>query len=105
MGLFGRPAEELFIEQIIRLYAGLYGLRLTSAEIGQRLRTAGLDQERGKRYKKLSGGQQQRFSLLTATIHNPPILLLDEPTSGLRSRVGSCGTTSKPPDLPVAVSC
>jgi ABC-2 type transport system ATP-binding protein len=74
---------ELSIEQLIHLYAGLYGVRLSREEVAQRIGGAGLDQERGKRFKKLSGGQQQRFSLLIAMIHNPPILLLDEPTTGL----------------------
>ena len=42
-----------------------------------------LQAEAPKRYRELSGGQQQRFSLLIATIHDPPLLLLDEPTAGL----------------------
>jgi ABC-2 type transport system ATP-binding protein len=74
---------ELSIEQIVRLYAGLYGLRLTKQDIVDRIREIGLDDELGKRFKSLSGGQQQRLSLLIAVIHQPILLLLDEPTSGL----------------------
>jgi ABC-2 type transport system ATP-binding protein len=74
---------ELRIEDIARLYAGLYGVRISSRQIAERLRDAGLAQEAGKPFKKLSGGQQQRFSLMVATIHGPTILLLDEPTTGL----------------------
>jgi ABC-2 type transport system ATP-binding protein len=74
---------ELTIKQIIRLYAGLYGLRLTDAEIDERLREVGLTAEADKPFKQLSGGQQQRLSLQIAVIHEPALLLLDEPTSGL----------------------
>jgi ABC-2 type transport system ATP-binding protein len=74
---------ELTIEQIVRLYAGLYGLSMSPAEIGDRIGAIGLGDELGKRFKSLSGGQQQRLSLLIAVIHQPVLLLLDEPTSGL----------------------
>jgi len=74
---------ELSIEQIARLYAGLYGVRLTGDRIGASMRAIGLDQESGKRFKQLSGGQQQRLALYIATIHDPLLLLLDEPTAGL----------------------
>ncbi|TDF93905.1 ABC transporter ATP-binding protein [Arthrobacter terricola] len=75
--------SELTIEQLARLYSGLYGLNLQRRQLRERLADAGLAQEAAKPFKKLSGGQQQRFSLMVATIHDPPILLLDEPTSGL----------------------
>jgi len=74
---------ELTIEEIARLYAGLYGLRVTKQVIADRIRDIGLGDELGKRFKALSGGQQQRLSLLIAVIHQPVLLLLDEPTSGL----------------------
>jgi ABC-2 type transport system ATP-binding protein len=75
--------SELTIEQIVRLYAGLYGLRLSDGEITEGLRVAGLGDESGKPFKQLSGGQQQRLSLYIAVVHEPLLLLLDEPTSGL----------------------
>jgi len=74
---------ELTIEELARLYAGLYGLRVTRQDIADRIRDVGLGDELGKRFKSLSGGQQQRLSLLIAVIHQPVLLLLDEPTSGL----------------------
>ncbi|MCL2516172.1 MAG: ABC transporter ATP-binding protein [Microbacteriaceae bacterium] len=74
---------ELSIEQLLRLYAGLYGVRMSHREALDALNDTGLERESGKRLKNLSGGQQQRFSLLIASIHNPLLLLLDEPTSGL----------------------
>ena len=74
---------ELSIEEIVHLYAGLYGVRIDKQGIVDRIRDAGLDDQLGKRFKSLSGGQQQRLSLLIAVIHRPLLLLLDEPTSGL----------------------
>jgi ABC-2 type transport system ATP-binding protein len=75
--------SELTIKQIIRLYAGLYGLRLTDGGITERLKEVGLEAEADKPFSQLSGGQQQRLSLQIAVIHEPALLLLDEPTSGL----------------------
>jgi ABC-2 type transport system ATP-binding protein len=74
---------ELSIEQIARLYAGLYGVKLSPEQIRESMRTVGLGEELGKGFKQLSGGQQQRLALFIATIHNPLLLLLDEPTAGL----------------------
>jgi ABC-2 type transport system ATP-binding protein len=75
--------SELTVRQIVRLYAGLYGVSLSAREISDRLGPIGLDSEAGKPFKQLSGGQQQRFALLIAVIHEPELLLLDEPTAGL----------------------
>jgi ABC-2 type transport system ATP-binding protein len=75
--------SQLTINQIVRLYAGLYGLRLSSSAIDDRLQSSGLAGEANKRFKQLSGGQQQRLALLIAVIHAPTLLLLDEPTAGL----------------------
>jgi ABC-2 type transport system ATP-binding protein len=75
--------SQLTINQIVRLYAGLYGLQLSSSAIDQTLQSTGLAGEANKRFKQLSGGQQQRLALLIAVIHAPTLLLLDEPTAGL----------------------
>jgi ABC-type lipopolysaccharide export system ATPase subunit len=75
--------SELSIRQIVRLYAGLYGMRLSDAEITDNLRAIGLDGEAAKPFKQLSGGQQQRLALYIAVVHEPLLLLLDEPTAGL----------------------
>lgn len=74
---------ELTIKEIIRLYAGIYGVSLTSEKINAILRDIKLEDEASKHFGKLSGGQQQRVSLVIATIHDPVLVLLDEPTSGL----------------------
>ena len=75
--------SELKITQIVRLYAGLYGVVLSDAQIVDGLRAIGLDSEADKPFKQLSGGQQQRLSLYIAVVHDPALLLLDEPTAGL----------------------
>ena len=75
--------SELTIKQIVRLYAGLYGIKLTDREVTDRLAVIGLEGEATKPFKQLSGGQQQRLSLHIAVVHEPVLLLLDEPTAGL----------------------
>lgn len=75
--------SQLTITQIVRLYAGLYGVRLTVREIAEALREIGLGGEANKPFKQLSGGQQQRLALYIAVLHQPALLLLDEPTVGL----------------------
>jgi len=75
--------SELKITQIVRLYAGLYGVELSNQQIADGLRVIGLRDEATKPFKQLSGGQQQRLSLYIAVVHDPALLLLDEPTAGL----------------------
>jgi ABC-2 type transport system ATP-binding protein len=75
--------SELKIREIVRLYAGLYGVELSDQQIADGLRVIGLDGEAHKPFKQLSGGQQQRLSLYIAVVHDPALLLLDEPTAGL----------------------
>jgi ABC-2 type transport system ATP-binding protein len=75
--------SQLTIRQIVRLYAGLYGVVISDADIDAQLDVVGLAAEAAKPFKHLSGGQQQRLSLFIAVIHDPALLLLDEPTAGL----------------------
>lgn len=75
--------SELTVFEIVRLYAGLYGVGCSRKDILDLLQTIHLKDEAYKRMKELSGGQQQRVSLAIATIHDPRVVLLDEPTSGL----------------------
>lgn len=75
--------SDLKIREIVRLYASLYGVPFSRAEIHDLLGDIHLDEEASKRFSQLSGGQQKRVSLLIATIHNPRLVLLDEPTAGL----------------------
>ena len=74
---------ELFVIEILQLYAGIYGLSLTKDHLLAILREINLEDSATKKFGQLSGGQQQRVSLVIATIHNPRLVLLDEPTTGL----------------------
>lgn len=74
---------ELTVSEIIKLYAGIYGLNLSKEKIGDILANIKLQDAATKRYGQLSGGQQQRVSLVIAIIHEPPLVLMDEPTTGL----------------------
>jgi ABC-2 type transport system ATP-binding protein len=75
--------SNLTLIEIVRLYAGLYGMSMAPAQVRDALSTVHLQNDAPRRFHELSGGQQQRFSLLIATLHDPPLVLLDEPTAGL----------------------
>ena len=74
---------ELTVAEIIRLYAGIYGVDLSIDRLNSILNDIKLQDAATKRFGQLSGGQQQRVSLVIATIHDPQLVLLDEPTTGL----------------------
>jgi ABC-2 type transport system ATP-binding protein len=74
---------ELTVVEILQLFAGIYGQKLSKDELNVILKDINLEESALKRFGQLSGGQQQRVSLVIATIHNPQLVLLDEPTSGL----------------------
>ncbi|KAA9034527.1 ABC transporter ATP-binding protein [Ginsengibacter hankyongi] len=74
---------ELTITEIIKLYAGIYGVNLTSEKLNALLQDIKLEEAASKKFGQLSGGQQQRVSLVISTIHDPILVMLDEPTTGL----------------------
>lgn len=74
---------ELTLSEIVRLYAGIYGVAMPQEKLIDLLQAIKLEDAGSKKFGQLSGGQQQRVSLAIATLHNPSLVLLDEPTSGL----------------------
>lgn len=74
---------ELKVSEILQLFAGIYGVKLTNERLTATLKDISLEDAANKRFGQLSGGQQQRVSLVISTIHNPRLVLLDEPTTGL----------------------
>ena len=61
--LFGRPADDAFIEKL--------------------LRDLSLWEKRNSRVVELSGGMKRRVMIAKALAHEPDILFLDEPTAGV----------------------
>jgi ABC-2 type transport system ATP-binding protein len=77
--------ERLTVDQNIRFFAGMYGLRGSTLEARRRfvLQMAGLAGREHTRASDLAGGWRQRLALGCAILHEPPIVFLDEPTGGV----------------------
>lgn len=77
--------EALTVDQNIRFFAGIYGLR--GAAFDERrgfiLQMAGLHGKEDAVTRDLAGGWRQRLALGCAILHQPPIVFLDEPTGGV----------------------
>ncbi|HET6346233.1 MAG TPA: ABC transporter ATP-binding protein, partial [Myxococcota bacterium] len=75
--------DDLTVGELVEIYAALYEVYLTPAQISDFLARFDLAEQRDKYARRLSGGQQQRLALALAIANNPQIVLLDEPTSAL----------------------
>jgi len=77
--------EDLTVEENLRFYAGLYGVRRAARRerVTAAMTRAGLLDRRRQIAGTLSGGWKQRLALVCSTIHEPPLLFLDEPTAGV----------------------
>ena len=77
--------ELLTVDQNIRFFGGIYGLR--AAQLAERrafvLEMAGLKGREQTLARDLAGGWRQRLALGCAILHEPAILFLDEPTGGV----------------------
>jgi ABC-2 type transport system ATP-binding protein len=77
--------EDLTVEENIRFYADLFGVRPRKREprSQQLLQAAGMSEFRSRLAGNLSGGMKQKLGLVCALIHTPRVILLDEPTTGV----------------------
>ncbi len=77
--------EDLTVEENLRFFAGVYGVRgeRLQQRITWALAMAGLEGRGETVTGALAGGWRQRLALGCAVLHEPPILFLDEPTSGV----------------------
>jgi ABC-2 type transport system ATP-binding protein len=77
--------DDLTVEENMRFYASVYGLR--GAPRARRLEELVTELGFGDRLHQmagtLSGGWKQRLALACATAHRPRVLFLDEPTAGV----------------------
>jgi len=77
--------DDLTVEQNIRFYGGIYGIR--DSRLNDRmdwvLKMADLRGREKSLTKTLSGGWKQRLALGCAILHEPKIVFLDEPTGGV----------------------
>src|SRR5580700_11036118 len=77
--------EDLTVDENIRFYADLFGVRRNDREARatELLKACGMSEFRERQAGKLSGGMKQKLGLVCALIHTPRVLLLDEPTNGV----------------------
>lgn len=77
--------EDLTVEENIRFYADLFGVKRAEREerATQLLLAGGMNEFRRRLAGQLSGGMKQKLGLVCALIHRPKVVLLDEPTTGV----------------------
>jgi ABC-2 type transport system ATP-binding protein len=77
--------DDLTVEQNIRFYGGIYGLRNSALKerMAWVLQMADLKGREGSLTRTLPGGWKQRLALGCAILHRPNIVFLDEPTGGV----------------------
>jgi ABC-2 type transport system ATP-binding protein len=75
--------DDLNLYELIEMYAAMYNVFPSRAEITTMLTRFGLADKAKSAPGKLSGGQAQRVALLLSIINQPEIIFLDEPTTGL----------------------
>ncbi len=75
--------SHLTVEENLRFFGKLFGLRDLATRIPERLEQVGLADRARFEARQLSHGMRQRLSLARALLHDPDVVLLDEPYTGL----------------------
>lgn len=73
-------------EENLELFAALYKVKLTKAQLLMELEKCGLAEVRKTPAIRMSIGQQKRLAIAVTNIHHPELIVLDEPTAGLDPR-------------------
>jgi len=80
---------ELTVLENLRLFASLYGIRLSQEQLEEVLEKCRLREVSRVYASRLSGGQQKRLAIAVTVIHRPKLIFLDEPTAALDPRARS----------------
>lgn len=77
--------EDLTVRENIRLYGGIYGLKMSDirSKTAALLEKLQLEAEADKLVGSLPLGWKQKLAFSVALLHEPRIVFLDEPTSGV----------------------
>jgi ABC-2 type transport system ATP-binding protein len=79
---------QLSVEENLRVFAHLYGVRDVPGRVAALLAQLELDELRRRPVRLLSSGQQTRVQLAKALVNEPELLVLDEPTASLDPDIG-----------------
>ncbi len=80
--------RRLTVEQNLRVYGRLYGVRDVAGRIRELARDLDIADLLARQTGELSAGQRTRVALAKALINQPVVLLLDEPTASLDPDTG-----------------